>query len=160
MRAGLERLAPLFVYPDERYKALALAAPELAAAIEGYSTEKIQELFVGTFDMNPDGAPDIGWHLYGENYDRGEFLVKLRGEMRRYGIPESTELPDHLSHVLPLVARMPEPEAGEFAKSHLLPALEKMLASLEGKQNPFEKLLRTVKALAETALPVAAGRES
>lgn len=139
----LEALAPLLTYPGRDYKTAAESCPEFARAIEPLSTEELQEAWVRTFEMTPECCLDIGWHLFGENYERGEFLVMLRQELRRYGIAESAELPDHLSHVLPLVARM---EASrEFAGRFLDPALDKILAGLAGSL--FEPLLRAVRTL-------------
>jgi len=162
----MDQLAPLFQYPGDGYCAQAarcaetLGAPELhefARLVAPLRTEELQELFIQTFDLNPNCAPDIGWHIFGEQYERGEFLVKLRGEMRRHGLPESAELPDHLTHVLPLVARMEEGEAAEFVASLLLPALDKMIAALEGKNNIFEHLLKGLRSTAQEKLPVLSG---
>lgn len=162
----MELFASLFQYPCDGYRAEAARcteayrSPELeqfARRISGLSTEQLQELYIQTFDLNPDCALDIGWHLFGENYERGEFLVKVRGEMRRYGVPESAELPDHLTHVLPLMARMEESDAAEFTAAFLLPALAKMLAALEGKDNPFAELLRGLQSIAQARTPALPG---
>ena len=48
---------------------------------------------------------------FGEEYARGMFLVRMREEMRKYNLAESVELPDHISHVLAVVAAMPDDEA-------------------------------------------------
>src|SRR6266568_3182701 len=56
-----------------------------------------QELYVQTFEFNPACTLELGWHLFGENYERGEFLVRMREQLRRHGIAESNELPDHLT---------------------------------------------------------------
>lgn len=154
-------LARLLEYPAEGYGELAEraaqvarhAVPEAAAclaafckAIQGLGTEQLQELFIQTFDLNPVCALEVGWQLFGDEYKRGEFLVKMRGEMRRHDLPESGELPDHLTHVLPLLARMDSEEAAQFASRFVLPAVEKMLAALNGKKNPFENVLSAVRA--------------
>jgi nitrate reductase delta subunit len=152
MTTEYEQLARLFEYPGADYReALAgcRAAVEFARSMEGLSLDQMQEAFIQAFDLNPDAALDIGWHLYGENYERGEFLVKMRGELRRYGVAESRELPDHLTHVLRVLARMAEGERPVFANTYLLPALSKMTAALERAGDPFLKLL---KAVEQTAL--------
>ena len=109
-------------------------------AEHGLSLEQLQELYVQTFDWNPATCLEIGWHLYGEQYDRGEFLVKMRQELRRHGLEESAELPDHLSHALRLAARMEPGEAEEFREKFVRPAVEKILPALNG--NPYQRLLR------------------
>jgi nitrate reductase delta subunit len=152
----MERIARLFEYPGEGYRSAAREAAlasgsaeiaEFAGRIASFSTEELQELFIQTFDLNPDCTLDIGWHLFGENYERGEFLVKLRLLIRRHGIEESAELPDHLTHVLKLLDRMDQQEGGELSARCVLPALEKMLHAIEGKGSPFEELLRGLRKL-------------
>lgn len=114
---------------------------EFCSRIEEQKTEQLQESFVQTFDLNPICVLEVGWHLYGDNYDRGAFLVKTREQLRRHGVAESTELPDHLTHVLALLARMEPEEASAFAGQSVIPALDKMLAGIAGKTSPYEFLL-------------------
>lgn len=155
-------LAGLFRYPDGKYgrrieicrQAFLEAEPEVAALLAEFaartqelSTEEREELFTSTFDLNPVCTLDLGWHLFGEEFARGRFLVWMREELRRQGLEESTELPDHLTHVLAVLGRMETQPAAEFAAACVLPALEKMLAALAGKNNPYEKLLQAVARL-------------
>ncbi len=159
-----DRVGALFRYPDEDYLgvarqchgALAAVEPDTAARLEPFleqlerlSTEAQQELFTATFDLNPSCALEVGWHLFGENYERGAFLVKMRQQLTRFGLPDSGELPDHLSLVLAVLGRMPAEEAEEFAGACLLPALGKMRANLAGKSNPFESVLDAIALLVE-----------
>lgn len=125
MTEGLAReaclvLAPLFEYPGHKYCELAARAasaiPEAAREemsafcqrIEWCSLAGLEEAFIRIFDLNPDCTLDIGWHLFGEDYARGEFLVKLKAEHRKHGTEDPCELPDHLPAVLRLLAEMPE----------------------------------------------------
>jgi nitrate reductase delta subunit len=155
--------AGLLLYPGPGYhtqvarcgQAFAAVFPEAADLLAGFAEaidklalEEVEELFTRTFDLNPACALEIGWHLFGENYSRGEFLVQMRQKLRRHGLPESTELPDHLAHVLPVLGRLLATESGSFAERYVLPALDKMLAGLAGKDNPYEKLLAAVRRLA------------
>lgn len=155
--------ASLLVYPGADYadqiercrQAFAATLPQaeehlitFAEAISHRSFQVVEELFTTTFELNPLCALEVGWHLFGENYSRGEFLVQMRQALRKYDLPESTELPDHLSHVLPVLGRLGVSESRLFAQQYVLPALDKMLAGLAGKQNPFETLLTAVRQLA------------
>ena len=124
-----------------------------AAALGALSLMEQQELFTRTFDLNPVCSPELGWHLFGENYERGLLLVRLREELRAKGIPESGELPDHLTCALRLLARMEHGCAADFASAILLPALAKMVKAIGGKCNPFEHLLRSVSVLISTDFP-------
>jgi nitrate reductase delta subunit len=117
------------------------------------SVEELQELYTATFDLDPKCALEVGWHLFGENYERGEFLVKMRGELRRLGIGESTELPDHITHALEAIVRMEPDEGSEFATACLFPALDKMYAGLQGKSNPFEHVLLAVMRVLKRRYP-------
>ncbi len=150
--AHLDKLALLFSYPGDDYPALCLEAalPEFAAAIAAHSTAQLQEMFITAFDWNPATALDLGWHLYGEQYARGEFLVKMREELRRYGVQESAELPDHLTHVLAVLARMDSTAAEKLAQECVAPAVAKLVAVLEQNHSPFAPAMRAVWA----ALPV------
>lgn len=153
-------LAALLTYPREDYKQRVQACEgldaeiaEFRAAIARSSTVELQELFTRTFDLNPLCCLEIGWHLFGENYERGTLMVRMRQELRRYRLEESSELPDHLAHVLRLLASMEPERASDFAGACVLPALEKMLAAFQGKGNPFERLLVAVRRLVRSDFP-------
>ncbi len=131
---------------------------ELADALRYPGDPGMQELYVQTFEFNPACTLEIGWHLFGENYERGEFLVRMREQLRRYGIAETSELPDHLTHLLVLVGRMERGEAAELAGQFLLPALAKIREAL--KDNPYQSLLAVIVAKLETDFPDAPRRPS
>jgi nitrate reductase delta subunit len=99
---------------------------ELAERFRYPGDPAAQELYIETFEFNPKCTLELGWHLFGENYERGEFLVKMRAELRRHGIEETGELPDHLTHVLRLIGRMEHGEAALLIGENVLPALEKI----------------------------------
>ena len=153
-----DALACLLAYPDREYFArvrncqAALAddpgsealLSAFAAAVGPMSIESLQELFIQTFDLSPVCTLEVGWHLYGENYERGTFLVHMREQLRECGLAESDELPDHLSHVLAVLGRMETGVACEFAGRYVMPALAKMLEGLQGKQNPFENVMKAI----------------
>ncbi|MFB3922658.1 MAG: nitrate reductase molybdenum cofactor assembly chaperone [Terriglobia bacterium] len=155
-----EHFAKLLCYPDEDYIATGRLCRDAAkecceeakqkvgeflSRMEGRPTEKLQELFVQTFDLNPVCVLEVGWHLYGDNYDRGAFLVRTRERLRRHNVQESSELPDHLTHILALLARMEADEASSFANESVAPALDKMLAGIAGKESPYEFLLTALR---------------
>ena len=159
-----DQLAALLAYPDGRYgeklelcrKSLEASQPEaaellksFAAAVEKLSRTELEELFVGTFDFKATCALEVGWHLYGEDYQRGAFLVKMRSELRRLGIPESGELPDHLTHVLMVLGRLETDEANDMALHYVIPAMTKMLSGFEQKGSPYEFLLKAISSTLE-----------
>jgi nitrate reductase molybdenum cofactor assembly chaperone NarJ/NarW len=160
-----DALAAVLSYPAEDYLArvdvAVLAAPsaieptlqEVARELAGKSTVELQELFTVTFDLNPVCSLELGWHIFGENYDRGLLLAKLRALLRAHRIVESGELPDHLAHALRLIACMQPEEQHDFAAAIVLPALGKMLDAIRGKQNPYEKVLGAIKTQLRSLCP-------
>ena len=116
----------------------------------------MQELYVQAFEFNPACTLEIGWHLFGENYERGEFMVRMREQLRRYGIAESTELPDHLTHLLLLIDRMDYTEGAELAGQHLLPALSKIKEAL--KDHVYGPVIAGIEAKLEADFPDAPRR--
>lgn len=157
-------LARLFAYPGVDYvdcvaasaEAMRTTHPEAAQRLDEFgaglaclSPAELEEVFTRSFDLNPVCCPEVGWHLFGERYDRGAFLVWMRGQLREYGIREQGELSDHLLHVLPVLGRMPHDEAAAFSTEAVQPALEKMIGSLSGQQSPFEPMLQALQMALE-----------
>ncbi len=104
--------------------------------VSGLAVSDIEELFTKTFDMNPDSCLDLGWHLFGEGYDRGEFLAKMRDQLRKNGIAEHIELPDHLSHILKLLSTQESEQADKLVSKTVLPALNKIKTAVP-EENVF-----------------------
>jgi nitrate reductase molybdenum cofactor assembly chaperone len=124
--------------------------PELVRSLSLY---ELQELFIQTFDLSPICSLEMGWHLFGENYDRGLLLVKMRQQLRAHGIPETTELPDHLTNALRLLPRMEHEAGAYFAEAIVLAALEKMLDAIRGKDNPYQHVLDAVRLAVRADFP-------
>jgi nitrate reductase delta subunit len=152
---SLDRLAPLFAYPDEGYAARAAESARLlglepmrafADAVTAVPAAALQEQFVETFDLDPDCAPDLGWHLFGERYERGEWLARLRADLRRLGLQTSAELPDHLTNVLMILAR-DEPARADALARLVTPAFDKLQTALERRESPFRHVLTAVQAI-------------
>lgn len=164
LRTRFDAIGRLFRYPTEGYPAL---ARELAKALRAgggraaeslarfadfaasVSPHELEETFTRTFDLNPACAAEIGWHLFGEEYLRGLFMVRIRAEMRERGLEETGELPDHVVHVLAVLAAMEPKPAREFARACVCPAVGKMQRALAEGAPPFRPL---VDALAEMLL--------
>ncbi len=164
-REAYDVLAALLTYPadDQEMESLVslrrlpgAAAAEHAAFVAKtapLSLHDRQELYIQTFDLNPVCALEMGWHLFGENYDRGLLLVKMREQLRMSGLAETTELPDHLTNGLRLLARMEHESGAYFAEAVVLPALEKMLESIRGKNNPYEHVLEATRLAVREDFP-------
>lgn len=160
--AVLDGLGVALAYPRAGYRARLLECrdllvggePEAAAALAafceamaGLNDTELEELYTRTFDLNPVCTPEVGWHIYGEQYRRGRFLVQARELLKVVGIEERGELPDHLMSLLPAVARLQPQDAALFAGTYLVPAIDKMLTGLAGKANPYEQILQATRAV-------------
>lgn len=172
-------LASLFTYPREDYKSRMSACLDalhesdpavmvnrdsaidhletFANAVRPLSTGALEELYTRTFDINPVSSLEVGWHLYGETYERGAFLVQMRDLLRRLAIEESSELPDHLTHALMALGRMEDHERREFVSTRLARALDKMLEGFAANPNPYEHVVQATRILACQPVPAPEG---
>lgn len=128
--------------------------PQLTTHLEAFAEyarqcqlSELEEQYTKTFDFDPDCALELGWHLYGESYGRGDFLVKMRDLLDYCHISESVELPDHLTYVLPAVGRLEKKQAQEFCQYYVIPAMNKLLKGIAQKRSPYEGVLLAVKQL-------------
>ncbi len=158
-----EALADVLAYPGRDYAERVLRYRDMAAVeapaaveqaeafmanIEGKSLSELEERYIQTFDLNPLCSLDTGWQLFGEEYNRGLYMVRIRDEMRRLNIPETTELPDHLTNVWRVLGRMPEEDAISFAVCCLVPAVDKILGAVK-KGNAYRPLIQGIANLLE-----------
>ena len=157
-----DALACLLTYPGEgagehypaAVKVVQQACPETVsslddflAGIAGVDAGELEELYTRTFDNVAERSLEVGWQLFGENYARGVLLVRLRALMREHGVPERTELPDHLTHVLPLLGRAPQELARSMANGQVNPALDKIIAGLRDFDSPWLGVLEAARAV-------------
>ncbi len=140
----IESAESLFVSLQAELPEAAREIAEFGQFIEQQELWQVEEEFTRVFDCSPECALEIGWHLFGEEYARGLFLVRMREEMRKFGIEESTELPDHIVHVLAIVAAMSRVESIKFVKACVLPAVDKLHAALEERQTPYCQVVRAL----------------
>jgi nitrate reductase delta subunit len=126
--------------------------------VESLSLSAREELYIKTFDLNKVGTLDLGWHLFGEDYNRGLFLVKVRQYMQQLEIPESTELPDHVSQVLRVLGRMSRDEANLFAYACVIPSLVTIGEGIQ-EENPHDRLIQGLIQLLRSIFDVPAGFE-
>jgi nitrate reductase delta subunit len=100
--------------------------------VEDLSLEEWEELYTRTLDLTPTTAPYVGFAVYGESYQRGEFLAALTRAFREEGVDPGSELPDHLANVLRYLARAknPLPELVEILPQALA-TMRKTLKTLD-----------------------------
>jgi nitrate reductase delta subunit len=135
--------------------ALAAHLAPIARFAHEHPLGECEELYVLTFDANAERALEVGWQVFGEQYERGAFLVDLRGRMRDLGVAETTELPDHLTQVLRLLGRMPADDATTLIDRAVGPTLRRVRGHIQA-DNPYGGVIDAVAA----ALDVAAAPEA
>ncbi len=159
---ALDALADCLAYPDARMPETARVAEACLEGDEprggggadpvrgsrrGDHPDALEELFARTFDWSTTLALEIGWHPFGEQYERGAFLVRLRERLRATGVEEGADLPDHLGTCLRLLGRLPADEAVGLASAALVPAVGKILAGFGAEPNPYMSVIRAVSAV-------------
>ena len=121
----------------------------LLGALRGGDVGELEEIFTRTFDNSPERALELGWHLHGESYARGAFLVRMRQWMRSCDLPETVDLPDHVSNILRVVARLPPKTADTLARSVALPALAKVEEGFGAETNPYRGVVKSLAGFLE-----------
>lgn len=159
-----DNFAALLKYPEADYQdrlvccehLLREAFPEIAERLQVFSSfahecslDELEEHYTRTFDVNPVCALEVGWHLFGESYARGAFLVQMRQLLRECNIEENGDLPDHLSLLVSALGRIGDAKASELFGKQVAPSIAKMAQGLEAQKNPYASLLRTVAAVLE-----------
>jgi nitrate reductase delta subunit len=126
----------LFAHPD--------AARELApliGALRSRSLIESQEEYVATFDRNPRHSLHLFEHVHGESRDRGQAMVDLLAEYRRFGLDVTgNELPDYVPLFIEVLGLIGEDEASALLAEaiHVLDALRQQLARDE---SPYAAVL-------------------
>lgn len=89
--------------------AVRIAYSQFIERIECLSLAVWEELHTRTLDLNPPGAPYIGYQVWGDSYQRGAFMSMMNRAIEVNQIDREGELPDHLIPVLRLLDQMADP---------------------------------------------------
>ena len=163
----IDGLAGLFRYPGDFdiYRAVSElwnSVPEnfpecrselldFRALIDAISGERLEEIYIGAFDVASETCPYIGYQVFGDNFKRGEFLVGLKIMFRENGFTDEFDLPDHIAMLLKFIAGVAEttPEVSDLVSYAIHPALEKIIASMGNNpaENPYIHLWRAVRVI-------------
>ncbi len=150
-------LADLFDYPvDNLADKLTACESEIGAEypgnkivfeffkehLESNSIGEQQEYYSKTFDVNALCCMDIGYVIFGEDYQRGEFLVNMQKEQKIAGHNFKTELADYLPNVFKLFHYHKNKEfVDELAYCIIIPALKEIIQTFRSPDNIYRKLL-------------------
>jgi len=98
--------------------------------------DTIEEIFTATFDLNASCHPYVGYHMFGEAYQRSALLLELKDRFRVRGFDPGVELPDHIAVLLRFMSICTDdPEANEeIGREALLRTLEPMTLAPEAKE--------------------------
>lgn len=115
-----------------------------------------EERYTTLFDLSPVCTLHVGYHLFGDAYQRGALLAGLAAEMRRAEVPQKEgELPDFLPSLLRLVARTADAQdRARLVDLVLRPGLSRMAAALAESEAPWAGVVR---ALPAALAPLGAG---
>lgn len=158
-------LADLFQYPDGEYPQkvkgvqdfLNKSYPEagedidkFAELLPSHDLNKMEELYIRSFDVQSITTLDIGYVLFGDDYKRGELLANLNREHGQADNDCGSELGDHLPNLLRLISKLDDRELiVEMIEELLVPALAKMISEFEPdrlkkKNELYEKHYKTL----------------
>jgi len=161
----LDGVAACLEYPDtgtagQARRAADLAASEhaalarslwhLAVYLETAPCGEAEERYTRLFDMSPVCTLHVGYHLFGDTYQRGAFLSGLGAELRRAGLADAVrgDLPDFLPTLLRLVPRLSDGESQQvLIEVALAPALERMREALREAEAPWRAVIEALPAL-------------
>lgn len=146
--------AALLDYPDESLPRIARECEILLAArherheeagsllgafralVETAPLGQMQELYTGTFDLDATCHPYVGYHLFGESYQRSALLLGLKERYRARDFTTGNELPDHLAVMLRFLAVCQDTSLTiELCRDAILPALRRMMGEHEPSDN-------------------------
>ncbi len=106
----------------------------------------LEELYTSTFDMKASNSLYAGYQLFGDEWRRSAFLAGLQETYRRNGFCAGKELPDHLSVMLRFLgAQVGAAEARDLVHECMIPALIKIIASMDRDVNPYGAVLEALR---------------
>jgi len=111
---------------------------------------KMEELYIRSFDVQSVTTLDIGYVLFGDDYKRGELLANLNREHGQADNDCGSELGDHLPNLLRLISKLDDRELiVEMIEELLVPAIAKMISEFEPdrlkkKNELYEKHYKTL----------------
>lgn len=109
--------------------------------LQSHSLIEVQENYVGTFDRTPSVALHLFEHIHGESRDRGQAMVDLIEEYRRFGFePEISELPDYVPLFLEFLSLVDD-EVAERLLGEAIHVLAAIGVRLQRKESPYANAL-------------------
>ncbi|MBI2996594.1 MAG: molecular chaperone TorD family protein [Candidatus Melainabacteria bacterium] len=142
---------------DNEVKEIKNLFNKFSSFVKENSKEKLQELYVKTFELNPACTPYIGVHIFGEDgYKRGTLMTRLKQAYKENNLNNNSELPDHISQILKLASSLNDKDKyNTLLAECVIHPINLMLKELENKNNnsnPYKYLLTAIKKIAELSI--------
>jgi nitrate reductase molybdenum cofactor assembly chaperone NarJ/NarW len=150
-----EKISANCVLISQKYPEINQFVQDFANFLINTPLSEQEEIYTKTFDLNPTCYPYIGYQLFGDGYQRGDFLVKLKQKYQQYGfISQSQELADHLAIVLQFLSMLSTDEklVQELKEDGLIPAIEKMRQGFK-ETNPYSQVLAGLLLILKQQVP-------
>ena len=143
--------------------------PEASGQIQGFaeraantSQGRLEEIYTGTFDVNPACYIFAGYMLFGESFNRGKFLVRLQEKYKQHGFSQGSELADHVAVIFRFLGILEpdDPTAQVLIEDCLTPVIAKMNSGFKSDSanpNPYQQVLQAIQSVLERtqeAIPV------
>jgi nitrate reductase assembly molybdenum cofactor insertion protein NarJ len=156
--------AKVFEYPGEDYHEVVIEAikslgqdyPDSTKELEKFlellpmQSGELQELYSKSFEVQAITSLDVGYVLYGDDYQRGVIMVNLKDEHSKADNSCGEELVDFLPNLLRLLPKMQDPETiHELVTLLIATAVEKMMdeynvSALKAKDALYQKQHKTL----------------
>jgi nitrate reductase delta subunit len=106
---------------------------------------RLQELYTGTFELQGCCNLYVGHYLFGEQFRRSLFMVKLKEHYRKENFSFEKELPDHLCVLLRFLAAAQRTEENDDLISEcIIPSLSAMVKSFQSANQPYRAVLQSL----------------
>jgi nitrate reductase delta subunit len=113
--------------------------------VENTPFGRLEEVYTGTFDINPACHIFAGHILFGESFKRGSFMARLEEEYQTHHFDKGAELSDHIPVMLKFLSTLDlnNTDANDLIKDCLLPVFQKMNTNFkDNSPNPYLPVLR------------------
>jgi nitrate reductase delta subunit len=125
-----------------RYKESSLELQHFLRFLKGTNLSRLEEIYIGTFELNALSYLYAGYHIFGNSPKRGAFLSKLKERYSLLGISSGNELPDHFPVLLRFSSKVGDSfEEYTLSKKILVPSLEQILNDLRKSNNPYASVI-------------------
>jgi nitrate reductase delta subunit len=114
--------------------------------IEKIPLSRLEEMYTGTFDVNPACHIFAGHILFGESFKRNTFMAELAVEYEKRGFDTKKELVDHIPLLLRFLSEIDQEDetANELLVECLIPVFEKMNDNFkDDSTSPYMPVLRS-----------------